>query len=405
MIQSVTSIDVHQHIWTTPLLDALAARDEPPLVRRTDGVTVLHSLGEQPYVIDEQAEAPDRREVLLRRDGLELALIAISSPIGIEALPRDEALELIDAHLDGVGALSERFAAWGPVALDRSEAADVDELLDRGCVGVSLPAGALAGPDRLELIGPVLERCAALDVPVFVHPGRAPGQWPGEASVGDPLWWAALTDYVAQMQAAWVTFAALGRRDHPELTVVFSMLAGGAPLLSERLTTRGGPAIELDDPLSYYDTSSYGPTAAEAMARRVGHRQLVYGSDRNEQIWDDEDVNAWLICWSEDQDTGFHDHDDSAAAIVVIDGHVREDRMRLAAAPTSRVLGSGEAFIVPPCAIHRVLHEGVGPAVTIHAYSPPLRRTGAYRLGPDGELERVAQTYEKELTAEPALQP
>ncbi len=280
MMWSVTSVDVHQHIWTTPLLDALAARDDLPLVRRSDGVTVLHSLGEQPYMIDERAEAPERREALLRRDGLELALIAISSPIGIEALPRDDALELIDAHLDGVAALSERFAAWGPVAVDRPEADDVDELLGRGCVGVSLPAGALAGPDRLELVGPVLERCAARGAPVFVHPGRAPGQWPGEATVGEPLWWAALTDYVAQMQAAWVSFAALGRRDHPELTIVFSMLAGGAPLLSERLTTRGGPAVDLGDPLSYYDTSSYGPAAAEAMARRVGHRQLVYGSDR-----------------------------------------------------------------------------------------------------------------------------
>ena len=49
-----------------------------------------------------------------------------------------------------------------------------------------------------------------------------------------------------------------------------------------------------------------------------------------EQIWDDEDVNAWLICWSEDQDTGFHDHDDSAAAISVVSGRVREDRLTLA---------------------------------------------------------------------------
>ena len=40
-----------------------------------------------------------------------------------------------------------------------------------------------------------------------------------------------------------------------------------------------------------------------------------------EQIWDDELVNAWLICWSEDQDTGFHDHDRSDAAIRVIEGH------------------------------------------------------------------------------------
>ena len=52
------------------------------------------------------------------------------------------------------------------------------------------------------------------------------------------------------------------------------------------------------------------------------------------QIWDDDEVNAWVICWSEDQDTGFHDHDDSAAAISVVSGRVREDRLTLGG-PTS----------------------------------------------------------------------
>ena len=53
-------------------------------------------------------------------------------------------------------------------------------------------------------------------------------------------------------------------------------------------------------------------------------------------------------------------------------------------------------------AIHRVLHAGTGPAVTIHAYSPPLRRTGAYRVGADGTLERESQPFEVELRGEPA---
>jgi mannose-6-phosphate isomerase-like protein (cupin superfamily) len=122
-----------------------------------------------------------------------------------------------------------------------------------------------------------------------------------------------------------------------------------------------------------------------------------------EQIWDDEEVNAWLICWSEGQDTGFHDHDDSAAALVVIEGHVREERLRLAANCDARVIGPGTIHFVAPTAIHRVLHAGIAPAVTIHAYSPPLRRTGAYRVGPAGELERVAQSYELELQPDPAL--
>jgi quercetin dioxygenase-like cupin family protein len=122
-----------------------------------------------------------------------------------------------------------------------------------------------------------------------------------------------------------------------------------------------------------------------------------------EQIWDDEDVNAWVICWGEDQDTGFHDHDESAAGIAVIRGEVCEQRLRVGASPQTRVFGPGSTFGVPAVAIHRVLHNGETPAVTIHAYSPPLVRTGAYRTGPEGELEREILSIEDELRAEPAI--
>src|SRR5437763_3084943 len=273
-------VDVHQHIWTGCLLARLAERRTPPLARHSDGLTLVHSVGDQPYAIDAATETAERRAALVRRDGLECVLVAISSPLGIEALPRESALELIEAHLDGVAALSGPFAAWGPVALDGADAEQVDRLLARGCVGISLPAGALAGPDRLALVGAILERTAVCGVPLFVHPGPAPGQWRGRASFGESVWWPALTDYVAQMQAAWLTFAAFGRREHPRLVVIFAMLAGGAPLLSERLKSRGGPPIDLRDPRVFYETSSYGPAAVEMMVRRVGETQLLYGSDR-----------------------------------------------------------------------------------------------------------------------------
>jgi len=147
--------------------------------------------------------------------------------------------------------------------------------------------------------------------------------------------------------------------------------------------------------------------AADLAARPERWAHLVRHADDArvyEQIWSDEDVNAWIICWSEDQDTGFHDHDESGAGIVVISGRVREERLALGSAPRAREFGAGECFDVPPVAIHRVLHAGDGPAVTIHAYSPPLRRTGAYQTGSAGELERVSQPYDVELRApEPAL--
>jgi quercetin dioxygenase-like cupin family protein len=122
-----------------------------------------------------------------------------------------------------------------------------------------------------------------------------------------------------------------------------------------------------------------------------------------EQVWDAEDVNAWVICWNEGHDTGFHDHDDSAAAIFVIEGCVREERLRLGVAPEVRVLRPGRPFFVAAPAIHRVLHTGQVPAITLHAYSPPLRRTGSYSITADGGLERAAQPYEQELGAEMAL--
>lgn len=118
------------------------------------------------------------------------------------------------------------------------------------------------------------------------------------------------------------------------------------------------------------------------------------------QIWDADDVNAWVIRWSApDHDTGFHDHDSSAAAIVVIAGQVLEERLRLSATPAATIVGPWQPVFVAPSAIHRVRHAGSTPAISIHAYSPPLRRAGTYTVAASGELERTAQPYENELRA------
>jgi quercetin dioxygenase-like cupin family protein len=122
-----------------------------------------------------------------------------------------------------------------------------------------------------------------------------------------------------------------------------------------------------------------------------------------EQLFSDARLNAWLICWSTGQDTGFHDHDESAGSIAVIRGHVRDERLALGGPPSVREFAAGQHFAIAPNAIHRVTHAGAEPAVTIHAYSPPLRRMGAYRVGPAGELERQALTCEQELCAERGL--
>jgi mannose-6-phosphate isomerase-like protein (cupin superfamily) len=140
--------------------------------------------------------------------------------------------------------------------------------------------------------------------------------------------------------------------------------------------------------------------AANLAATPERWRHLVRrsnGARVYELIWSDADVNAWVICWHEDSDTGWHDHDESSGAVSVISGRVREERLVIGAEPRVRRLGAGETFTVPSTAIHRVLHDAGGPAVTIHAYSPPLTRMGAYSVGPGGELERESLPSEIEL--------
>ena len=116
------------------------------------------------------------------------------------------------------------------------------------------------------------------------------------------------------------------------------------------------------------------------------------------QLHRDEDVELYLICWMDGHDTGFHDHDHSAAAIAVVDGEVSEERLSLGGR-VARTLGAGERVAIAPEAIHRVRHTGEGPAVTIHAYSPPLHRVGTYEIAPDGALLRHPRPAEAPLEA------
>jgi predicted metal-dependent enzyme (double-stranded beta helix superfamily) len=132
----------------------------------------------------------------------------------------------------------------------------------------------------------------------------------------------------------------------------------------------------------------------EAWAHLVHHdpERRVY-----EELHRDETCAVWLICWMDDHDTGFHDHDLSAGAVAVVAGAVAEDRLALGGPPVTRTVAAGETFHFTAADIHRVRHTGATPAVTIHAYSPPLWRMGAYEVLAGGELRRHSLSYAEEL--------
>jgi quercetin dioxygenase-like cupin family protein len=108
-------------------------------------------------------------------------------------------------------------------------------------------------------------------------------------------------------------------------------------------------------------------------------------------------TEAWLICWMPGHDTGFHDHDLSSGAVTVVKGQLREDRLGWGGDGSSALYGAGDTFDFSPSDIHRVIHPGGEPAVSIHVYSPELRRMGAYSPGPAGQLQRHPLAYGAEL--------
>jgi 6-methylsalicylate decarboxylase len=273
----MATIDVHQHLWPEPLLAALARRHRPPrLMRHGDGWTLrMHGEGDWPVALADHD--PEMRLRALDAHGVDRAIVAPSVPLGMEALPTDEAAPLIEAYHLGAAELPARFGAWAAIGLAEPDPRALGDLLDRGFAGACIAADALSSPAGLAALEPVLALLERRGAPLFVHPGPSPRTLSAARPDDAPLWWPAMTRYVASMNAAWHAFAVAGRPAHPGLRVCFAMLAGLAPLHRERLVARGGRPVA--DPLTFVDSSSYGPRAVDAVIRELGVDALVHGSD------------------------------------------------------------------------------------------------------------------------------
>ena len=260
----------------------MARRADRPAARRAKAPYLrgwtLHTDGEPPYDVDPDGHDVAARIAADREAGVGAACLSLSSPLGIERLPRPEARLLLDAWHRGVRDLPGHFRAWASVPTDGDCLTTLRALLDDDrFVGLQLPATDLLTPFAWERVARFLLVAELAGKPLFVHPGpEARRVLAGRL----PEWWAPVVGYSAQMQAAWWGWHAFGGRTlFPRLRVVFGAGAGLAPVLVERHAMRGGGRMTVD-PDVFVDTSGTGTRALEALVRVLGIDALTLGSDR-----------------------------------------------------------------------------------------------------------------------------
>ena len=158
----------------------------------------------------------------------------------------------------------------------------------------------------------------------------------------------------------------------------------------------------------YLATAPHGVLDESHLAALVGHvaaddacwQPLVVADParrRYRLAYEDERLDLWVLSWMPGQGTGFHDHGSSAVALTAVQGSVSERRLTAAAGPVARLLERGAIRTGRAGYIHAVEHHAGGPAVTVHAYSPPLLVVGQYRASTDGLLWREPQHGRQEL--------
>jgi rhodanese-related sulfurtransferase len=111
-----------------------------------------------------------------------------------------------------------------------------------------------------------------------------------------------------------------------------------------------------------------------------------------ERLYHGPDHDIWAISWLPGQSTGFHDHGASSGGFVVATGILEEQRPDEGA----RVIYPGKPQAFGPGYTHDVRNVSLAPAISIHAYSPPLSEMNEYEL--DGSRlvlrERASGTAE-----------
>ena len=133
--------------------------------------------------------------------------------------------------------------------------------------------------------------------------------------------------------------------------------------------------------------------ADEVGAGRYPYVQYDAANRWHQRLYRDPRFDIWLISWLPSQGTQLHDHGGSSGAFSVLSGELSEAVYRRD--PSTGSLSefqrsAGTAIGFGPRYVHDVRNLSDEPAVSVHAYSPPLTSMNFYDVHTDGSLSRLA---------------
>lgn len=100
----------------------------------------------------------------------------------------------------------------------------------------------------------------------------------------------------------------------------------------------------------------------------------------HQRIYRDRRVDVWLISWLPTQGTQLHDHGGSSGSFTVLSGELTEAVVTGGTELTDHRRASGDSVGFGAHYVHDVRNLAGTPAVSVHAYSPPLTTMNFYDL-------------------------
>jgi quercetin dioxygenase-like cupin family protein len=136
-------------------------------------------------------------------------------------------------------------------------------------------------------------------------------------------------------------------------------------------------------PLSLADLTALTREVADEV--RAGRHTVQIDPERRwyRLLRSDAYTDVWLISWATEQTAELHDHAGSLGALTVVSGCLEEQRW-VGDGLRSRQVRAGRSLGFPLGHVHDVGNPHAAPAVSVHAYSPPLTAMSYYAVEPGG---------------------